>query len=226
MIDFLFTNKTLRFSAQWVAFWLISVGIHMVLIHHPDTVNYFISASFSFSYFVIVSVAAFVFFQLHKRYQWTSQNMAQLKWILVSFVVFLLVGALINKGIPLSEELKTYLIRKQFFYPLFYYNSTSIKIADITFQQILIYAFLSWVQNYTKKEQQTIFIFSLLFFALHIPLFYFFEWAAVIFVGPCILAGFIFSYFHFYDRKYGLLWSFCVHEAFYVVIGLLFRLMY
>lgn len=196
------------------------------MIHSPDTVKYYTSAGFSISYFLLIIIAAVFFFRVHKRYELTKQNISQIKWIGVSFVLFLLVNPIVNYLVPLSSDLQTYLMEAHLYYPLFYYSSSSIKIVDIVFQQILIFAFLKKVKYLTQDKRVSMVIFAICFFSLHLPLIYMFKWAAFAFLIPCLFAGLIFAYFNFYHKKYGVLWSFCVHEAFYIAMGVGFRLLY
>jgi hypothetical protein len=203
------------------------VGLHSLLIHSPKTIKYFTYTGLSVSYFLLVAFATFMAFLVYDKYQVSDRKTRQIKWILVSFAVFIGVNPIVNAYIPASPELVEYLKDMHFYYPLFYYSSTFIKIADITFQQILIFIFLRKMKRLSGGDLEfSVLIFGFCFFLLHVPLFYLLKWAAFAFVIPCLFAGFIFSYFSLYYKRSGLVWSFVIHELFYVVMGVLFRLLY
>lgn len=220
------TKKILFFCFKWVTFWVATIGLHTFLARGLNTVQYPISASYLVSYFIIAGLIAVIFFQVYEDFPLNKKNLKQVQWILVSFLIFLAANPFINIAFPLTPELKDHLLTKKLYFPLFYYTASTIKIADILFQQVLIFAFLKQANKIINNTQKTSYLFSFLFFCLHLPLFYFFKWDALIFVIPCIFAGYIFSQLHFRFKKRGLVLSFVVHELFYIFMGLIFRLSY
>lgn len=219
-------KKVMLFCLQWCAFWLLCVITHGFFIHSPKVLAFSTSTGFSVSYFVVISLATIGFFKIHEKYDLTVQNLAQIKWIALSFLFFILINPVVNMYLPLKPELEEYLLGIHFYFPFFYYSSSTIKVVDIIFQQILIYAFFKNAKKMSSDKNFTIRTFSFCFFALHLPLIFIFKWTAFAFIVPCVFAGFIFSYLQLDYKKSGLVWSFCIHELFYITIGLAFRLAY
>jgi hypothetical protein len=197
-----------------------------MFLHSNDLKDYYFYPSLSVVYFVGIALITGYSYGLHSDKKFITQYNEGYYIVPSIFVAFLLIGPLIDYMIPLSKELKQYLLAIDFHYPLFFNNTTSIKIADITFQQVLIFIFFKRMRSITKSKKRTVFVFTTVFTALHAPLLITYDWwLTSLFVACSAGAGLIFSYFHIYSR-YGLIFSLLVHQAFYVVIGSTMRYMY
>lgn len=220
------SDKIFYFCLRWTAFWLFAVSLHVLFIHSENVLKHYTSLGYSLAYFMIVIASTVFIFETYKKIFLIDYYLTQFFWIGVSFVVFLLINPVVNYYIPLKPELKEYLLEIKFYYPFFYFGSTCVKVVDIAFQQTLIFIFIQRVKTLSGDPKKSMILFGFCFFILHLPLFYFFKWAAFAFLFPSILAGFIFSYLNLYYKKSGILFCFIVHETFYIILGVSFRLYY
>lgn len=219
-------KKILQFSFKWSLFWLSIFSLQYLFLHSNDLNDYYFYPSLSVIYFVGIAVIAGYSYGLHSDKKFKQQYNEGYVIVPLLFLGFLLISPLIDYSIPLSRELKTHLLAIDFHYPLFFNTTTSVKIADITFQQVLIFIFFKQMRSITKNKKRTIFIFTSVFAAIHAPLLITYDWwLSGLFLLCSAGAGLIFSYFHMYSR-YGLIFSLAVHQAFYVLIGSLMRYMY
>lgn len=219
-------KKIITFSIKWSFFWLSIFGLQYVFLHSDDLKDYYFYPSLSVIYFLGITIITGYSYGLHSDKSFQQQYNNAYYVLPIVFLGFLLISPILNYSIPLSRELKEYLIANNFHYPLFFNTTTSIKVADITFQQILIFIFFKQMRGITKNKKRTVFVFTTVFAAIHAPLLLSFDWwMSALFLGASAGAGLIFSYFHLYSR-YGLIFSLMIHQAFYVSVGFALRYVY
>lgn len=219
-------NRIIWFSIKWSFFWLSVFGLQYLFLHSDNLQDYYFYPSLSVIYFLGITLITGYSYRLHSDKSFQRQYKEGFYALPLIFLGFLLISPLLNNFIPLSRELKELLIANDFHYPLFFNTTTSIKIADITFQQVLIFIFFKQVRRITKNKKRTLLIFTTVFASIHAPLILSFDWwMATLFLGASAGAGFIFSYLHLYSR-YGLVFSLIVHQGFYVFLGFMLRYAY
>ena len=226
MIEYLKTNKkTFLHTILWVCYWEI-VMVFYVKILNPLNITHHQNTSITISYFLIISFIGLTLFQTKARYiRYEKRNDKQLKYILLSFLFFLFVFPFIIREVTsFPQENLNFIMDIKFYYPLFEYKTSLSKLADIIYQQVLILSILLYLEEKVKKQSMVITIFTIAFLIIHIPLIALWGWFSFAFIVPSLFAGIIFSYL-ILGFKYGLLFSFIVHQAFYLAIGILMRIL-
>lgn len=172
---------------------------------------------FTAIYFFLAIVLATYSLKIERK-----ESLKTILLILLSLTFFSFFVPLINKIAPLNQSEINYFINIGFYYPLLTFKTSTMKAFDICFQQIMIYYFIQKYLKYYHSKKDIIIKFSAAFFLIHIPLFILFGWLALIFIIPSIIAGLIFSYL-ILNNKNGIIYSFLVHEFFYVSIAIVAR---
>lgn len=143
--------------------------------------------------------------------------------IFLCLILSIILVLSLRELIPLSEVRKNYLLELKLYFPLFEIPITISKFADIFFQQSLILSLVLFLKEKSNSRRVTVGLFTAIFFIIHLPLFYVFGWTALYFILPSLFAGIIFSTLMLVST-YGLLFSFLVHQLFYIALGIVMRL--
>ncbi|MBD66432.1 MAG: hypothetical protein CME62_14570 [Halobacteriovoraceae bacterium] len=141
---------------------------------------------------------------------------------LITSLLFIFITVGLGKLVTLPTSHEEYLLYKQFYYPLMYWKSSFSKLADLIFQQFLIVCLVLFLKHESKNNYTTITIFTFSFFLLHVPLFFFFGFAGIVFILPSLFAGVIFS-FCIVRFQWGIFYSMCIHQLYYVILALILR---
>lgn len=142
---------------------------------------------------------------------------------LVAALSFLAIGPIINIYFPLTAAKVSTIEATGFYYPLLSFGPGTTKLADVLYQQIVVYGVVQKLKFLEMPKPRIIWVFTSWFFLAHLPLTLSMGWFAFYFILPSVLAGLFFAYVILYMRR-GSLISFATHLAFYLVIGLYLRI--
>ncbi len=141
--------------------------------------------------------------------------------ILKILVIFLVITSALDYLFPISFLKKLEIRNTKILFPLFHWNISLTKSADIIFQQVLINMLVEfYLTKYDRKK--SIKYFGIFFAVLHLPLFYLFGLHGLYFIIPSIAGGLIFAYLITNFEK-GRLLSLSCHFSFYLVLGIFLR---
>ncbi len=220
--SFLDMKAQSKLIAGWLTYWLV-IFAFFVFAMKPNGVDY-LNHYYLTSIFFIISIAFGVkIFNFKISFDAVKNLNKQLLYIVVLSLIFLVLGYIINLNLPLSDKLVEFIYSKHILFPLFKFETSLTKIIDIAFQQSMIIGLVLVLYGRLKSRARVIIIFTIVFFLLHMPLLIIFSWSGLIFILPSLLAGFIFSYL-ILCFNYGIVYSFFVHQFFYIALGIILRL--
>lgn len=216
-------NRDIQFLIlRWSAYWLLVMGAYIFVLK-PLGISHKDNTLISSSYFIFIAAGGAYLYDLKSYFKNTQHAPRLLLLILINSLIFLSIPATLNNTFPMSQELARYLLKQEFYFPFFTLEISTVKALEIIFQQILIFSLIISLQQKVKSKAQTISLFTLAFFTIHLPLVFVFGWLAFIFILPSMLAGLVFSYC-ILSYKYGLLYSVICHQLFYLLIGIAMRI--
>lgn len=211
----------LRVTGEWMILWLLIAGGTIYLLA-PNGYN-----QLDKNHVVIIYFFAFTLFGIF-RYKINGpmeHHERLLKQVLLSigfYIFVLLLSAATNIYSPLDEIKTRQILDTKLTFPLFYVQTWLSKFFDILFQQVFILAIIKELYNLHLSKKEIMWIFTLAFTALHLPLVLSLKLYGLLFIFPSAAAGFIFAYL-ILNKKAGLFYSFAVHLSFYYILGLILR---
>ena len=211
-----------RYTVKWLVYW-IGVMAFYIFVLKPLGLNYADTFKIMSSYFVVAGCGGLYFFFPREARNYFKDTKTQLALILLSMLLFFFVTISLSGVVPISQEMTNTLLEYNFYYPLFKVGTTASKLADIFFQQTLILSIVLFLKQNCSSKRVAVAIFTFIFFVLHIPLLVVFGWLGFAFIIPSLFAGAIFSTF-ILNSRFGLFYSFAIHELFYLALGIIFRL--
>ncbi len=206
---------------KWSLWWLGLMGFY-ILILKPMGVSHNENTLFSNLYFILISIFSAKVYHVDKKLRDCSYLGKLLLFIVVSNLIFLILPNLLYDFFPLTAGTKDLLATTEFYFPLFELHITTVKIFDIIFQQVLIFALVMELKKFFESKRQIVYWFTISFLIIHLPLVFIFGWYSLIFIVPSLFAGILFSYL-ILNYQYGLLYSFIVHQIFYLGSGITIR---
>lgn len=211
-----------KYTVKWVAYWLTIMGIYIYLMK-PNGINQLNSFEISSTYYFLSGLMGLYFFYPRNELHYFTERRLQLAFILCSAFIFTGMIEVLRHLTELDQGMKDNLSSLQFYFPFFELSTSITKLADIFFQQSLILSLVLTLKKHCDSKRVAVSLFTLIFFLLHIPLFLNFGLTALIFILPSLFAGSIFSTL-ILNSTHGLLHSFLVHEFFYIILGVIIRL--
>jgi hypothetical protein len=146
--------------------------------------------------------------------------------ILLLFILptalFGIVTIYFEKIYPLLPEQVDQIEKIGILFPLFNIETFLAKLADVIFQQVMIFILIFGLAKQGHTHKKIITSFTITFLVLHLPLVFIFKTYGFVFILPAIFAGAIFS-FLILKFKQGPLFSIIVHQGFYLILGILMR---
>ena len=210
------------YTGKWLLFWFIAMGTFLFLLK-PNGINYVEKFYLTTPFFLLVAI---IFSQLFKFKEYLVQienRKLQFNILIIIFIIFVISPSLIDRFLPLSESYQQHFWDKKMLFFLFRLEASLTKLADVIFQQTLIFGLVFYLKEKLKSDRETIKFFTLVFFALHTPLFIEFQSSSLIFTLPSLIGGLCFVIFYL-KTKHGLLYAFSTHFAYYIGTGIIFRL--
>jgi len=208
---------------KWVLYWFLVVGIFIFIlkpigISHKD--NSLIAGLY---YFVATLFGAYIY-HIKNEYKDLPKLKTHIALLILIYFTLIFSPFLLANFFPLSNELETILLTRQFYFPLFKFNISIVKGVDIIFQQVMIHALIFRLKFFETNHKKIMLYFTAAFFVLHLPLIINFGLFAFFFIIPALLAGVIFSYV-LLKFKFGIVYSHLVHVGFYLGSAVLLRVM-
>lgn len=219
----LLQNKNIQvYAMKWLGFWLTAMAFN-VFVMKENGITYSNSSFIVAPYFLLMAyIGAFVFTSKTKRFKIFALGSTQTTFIIFS-IFFISLPLCLEFFFPLKESVREFLVQQKLEYPLFTFNASFSKWAEIIFQQVLIISLVKFLKARGSKDRESIIYFGLIFFLLHIPLFVTLSFSSLFFIIPSIFGGLIFA-FLILKFKRGALYSLGFHMVFYLAFGLIFRL--
>lgn len=188
----------------------------------PFGVSHIHNAHITIIYHSLFAYIGFKLFQIENKAKLLNLSKKHILYVLTTFLIYGLFTSFADI-IPLSEVKEAKLMELEFHYPLFTLRGTLSKGSELVFQQVLILGFLISLKANNVSDRKNFKLFGLSFFILHLPLFMVFGWYGLIFIIPSAVGGFFFAYLILFVKK-GIVWSFLLHQSFYVLGSVLYRL--
>ena len=208
----------------WVAQWLTIVGgtIYLLAPVGADQLNRFYLTC---AYFLTFAGYGAWYYKIHQVFphhiSLKKQVVPILYLVLATFVFCIAVDFLF----PISEITRQAILAQRFYFPLFEYPTVAAKVCDITYQQVFVYGLVKSLKKTGLSDSNTLKLFLLSFFSIHLPLFFSFKLFAVVFIVPSFFAGALFSYL-ILKYRLGFFKSYALHVSFYLTVGIFFRYFY
>lgn len=208
----------------WMAAWLAIAGgsIYVLPLFEADQYR---NVAITFSYFMFFAILGSYYFKLTRGFAHQQALSKQLVFILLSTCMQFSICLIVEKLFPLNESAFNQILSSKFYFPLFSTGTLFAKLADICFQQVFIFGLVKNLKKMELSDDQTIFLFSLAFFAVHLPLVFSLKLYALYFIIPSSFAG-LFFVLLILKTKNGLAFSVALHQFFYVALGLILRISY
>ena len=217
----LFYPQEYRFILKWLVYWLSVMGGYAFILK-PLGFTYYNKWFGVFSYFIFFSYIGIVFF-------WRPQEKFNFKKNLINYFVIILFYMLsslsLNFFFPLSSNVIFHIKKLGILFTYLTFGTLLSKLADVFFQQVLIIGMVYRLSFLRKQVKVVMLAFCLIFFILHLPLFFLFGIEAFIFILPSLFAGGFFAWV-LLKFKYGISYSLAVHLSFYCIAAYGFRLYY
>jgi len=212
---------------QSVLFWCTVIwlgvaggNIYLLPLINPDQLQ---NSSLTGIYFFGGAALAAVYYKSHELFPHHGKLMHQVLPAAFFTLLLFVVIYFLNLYFPISAETQKRIADSGFFFPLFRPDTFLAKFGDITFQQIVCYGVLKKLKASGLTNKETLAIFMLGFFLIHLPLVFSLKWYAFFFIVPSIAAGGIFGYL-ILNMRYGFFKSYAVHFLFYLAVGLYLRM--
>lgn len=213
------SSVVLKIVLKWTLFWLAVVGgLNYILpLFGLDYEKGFLLCTLYFSFFAGLGI---YHYRLKESLAHHLPFQHQFLLIAVLSVLALAFGLLVAQAFPISEEKIAHIRSTRVLFPLFNFGTWLTKLADITFQQVFIFALLKELQRETPLPKDKIIIVAGTAFAiLHLPLLFLLGWHGLYFIVPSVFAGFLFTSLIMYLRR-GIFYSYSLHLIFYVLLGM------
>lgn len=217
--EYLISHKS--YIVKWLVFWGVGMGGYLSILN-PLGISHLENTHITIPYFLGMAALGAKLFNLSSLLLQLRYWKNQLGLIFLTCLGYFLSAYLLNRYIPISEEVYHQLMDIKIYFPLFLLKTSATKVADIVFQQTLILAIILYLQEEIRSYKDVIVIFTIVFSVLHFPLIFVFKFMAFIFIIPSIFAGVIFSYL-ITTRKNGISLAFFTHVFFYLVTGVFLR---
>lgn len=221
MLDLIRNKDIQKYISQWLAYWLSVMGIY-ILILKPMGINHLHYVGITIFYYITSALVGLKLFFPKQNLQYVSQLKMQIVLYLIAAFLFVYITTILGELIPLPAKHREYLVYKEFFYPLMFWKSSFSKLSDLIFQQFLIISLVLFFKDKVKDDAKAIWAFTWIFFLLHVPLFFVFGFAGIVFIVPSLLAGVVFSYC-ILRFKWGVFLSMCIHQSYYLALAILMR---
>lgn len=188
----------------------------------PFGISYIHNAHVTIIYHSLFAYIGFKLFKIEKNAKLLNLSQKHIFYVFTTFLVYGLFTYFAD-FISLSEVKEAKLMDIEFHYPLFTLRGTLSKGSELVFQQVLILGFLLSLKENMLTDKENFQLFGLCFFILHLPLFIVFGWYGLIFILPSVAGGFFFAYL-ILNIKNGIVWSFLLHQIFYILGSVVYRL--
>lgn len=135
----------------------------------------------------------------------------------------LAISFLVARSFPIDAQKIAAIKSSHVLFPLFNYGTWLTKLADITFQQVFIFALLKELgRETTLTKDKIVLVAGTAFALLHLPLLFMLGLYGLYFIVPSVFAGFLFTYFIMNFRR-GIFYSYSLHLVFYLLLGIALR---
>ena len=215
-------NRIFKISLLWIAYWLAVMGF-ISLVLKPMGIDYNKNYHLFSGLFLFFSLlGAILFKSTSKILVIIRERKFQLQLVTSTLIIYLLTF-IVEELYPLSNLDFKSIYKMGILFPLFNIETFVSKLCDIFFQQTMICILILNFKENDLSKKTIIKFFTFIFFILHLPLFFIFKFYALLFILPSTVAGTIFSYL-ILSKKSGVFYSICIHQVFYLVLGILIRL--
>lgn len=210
------------YTLKWLCYWLGVMGVFIYFMK-PMGINHLDYFEVSAAYYFLTGLLGLFFFYPRIEISYFTERRLQLAFVLCSAFVFVVFVEVLNNTTVLKDSMRENLLALKFYFPFFEFGTSVTKLADIFFQQAMILSLVLTLKKQYESKRVVVGLFTVIFFLLHIPLFFNFGSTAIIFILPSLFAGAIFSTL-ILNSPHGLLHSFLIHEVFYILLGVIIRL--
>ena len=212
-----------RFLISWLTFWLTSAAVFIYVLG-PLGISHMYNSELTVLYFLMTGIGGGFLFGGERLIKYLQGTVKQIKWIVLSFVIFFILMEIIKNTTKLDHETELKLMTMKIYFPLLKVNLGFTKLADIFFQQTLILSLLLYLKSKYEAKADVIKVFTIVFFFLHVPLIFVFGWMSMMFTIPSLFGGILFALF-ILGKNYGLVYTFLLHEFFYLALAFVVRLL-
>ncbi len=214
----LICSKTL----SWAVIWITITGLsNLFLIPNGFT---YTKEPFVISLFFLTAAGfgAEKYKLIKKPYFYNFPTKQTLTILLLAFFFFSL-SQLLKQATPLPSTSSIHLTEEKLQLPEFSYSFWISKFSEIVFQQTFILGLINLLTNKIGNKRSVIHSFALFFTMIHLPLLFILGWSAFYFIIPSFFAGYVFSGL-ILKNKNGIIFSYALHMAFYVLLGTFLRI--
>lgn len=206
---------------KWIVLWL-GLGTFHSYVLRPlwglDGSNALVSI-----YFFACAVLALYIYRVKSFPSPNDPLKKQSLFILICTLVVVALSFVFNYFYPIDASKIEFIKKELFSFPLFQLNTWVAKWSDVAYQQVMLVCVLTALNSLSISTKEKVVVSSIGFALLHFPLLVLFGWRGFYFIVPSIFAGFIFTYLILHYKR-GLFYSFAVHLSFYLVLGIIIRL--
>ena len=216
------TLKWLFLTILWMIYWLAIAGATIYILPTYLNADQFHNSWITIIYYTLFIFISAVLFKVKDFLPHMHRGFWQIRVIFAMAAIFVLITYLYDSVSTLDPIARTAILESKLYYPLFSIQTTIPKSFDITFQQITIFGFIKYLHSKSYDKRQILFIVGLAFGSVHLPLMLGPGIYWVVLVLPGLFAGFLFSNF-ILNHRFGLIYSFAFHFAFYFISGVVLR---
>ena len=151
--------KLIPLISIWMILWLSIAGgsIYLMPLLGANQLNNFY---YTTAYFYLCALCGLLYYKvsdtLDNHVSFTKQTSAI---VIYTFIVAML-SLLIDRFEPLTPMRVDKIMLDGFYFPLFKFETITTKLADITFQQVFIFAMIKQLKNFNLENNKIILYFS------------------------------------------------------------------
>ncbi len=214
-------NYPKKVTFTWFSYWCAIVRV-LVFALKPmgyDYNNNYILFSIYYLFSGVLGVKIFDSYELILK---KNQGTNHLYFFIVPTFIFFISTVLIGHYYPMTDTQISKFVDMGIMFPLFNIPTFIAKLGDIIFQQLMILSLVLGLENSGMNKKKIVILFTGVFLILHLPLLGIFKTFGLLFVIPSVIAGGVFSYL-ILNYKNGHFYSVLVHQSFYLILGIILR---
>ena len=212
-----------KFVLIWTIFWFAVMGF-VVFVFDPKYPSYLSNITWSTGYFFLMTIIGQYIMRKSGEMYAIKQRNLQLPFTFLSGIVFCLASIGVKASLPISQGTEDYFLNLGFYYGLLQWDTIPAKIADIFWQQTMIIGLVLFLKKNCRRPREVVEAFTLVFFLIHLPIFWYYGQMGLIVIIPSLFAGAIFAFLiTFYS--WGVLASMLVHQYYYIATVIMLRLL-